>query len=284
MGDPISIQAHPDLSVDLQDAGIRQIYFRGVPMLYSDLSRFGKPNGEYFGQFVAPFAGRIKGAKLLGYHFKPNENGNALHGSNYCMCWKPYERAIFVNPTEICVEFTRKDTYFGMPCTAKARYVLSKEMPKFRMELRFVCDVDVPCNLTTHCYFNLGEKDVTKVHLKMPSSRVMSYDKELIPLGYVPATGRFDFRSPQRLSLPMDHAFELTTGEVKAWTDRVMMKAKSNANNVVIYLDSSSYRTKGASGGFTLEFVHFPMLGEEMILPAGKTHELINEYEFSSRE
>ena len=283
MSEPITIQAHPDLVLDLLDGGLRQIYFQGKPMLYSDLSRFGKVNPEYFGQFVAPFAGRIQNARLGEFIFTPNEGRNALHSANYCFCWKEYKRNISVNSREICVEFTREDTYFGAPCVAKARYILDRAKPKFRMELSFVCEKDVPCNLTTHCYFSLGEDDVTNVAMKMPAPRIMSYDKELIPLKYVPVEGRFDFRSPRRISFPMDHAYELDRGEVKAWTDKVIMNVKSTAKNVVIYVDVPSKQATGTSKGFTLEFVHFPFLGKEMILPAGTAHEVVNEYEFSSR-
>ena len=282
MSQPFTIQAHPDLVLDLQDGGLRQIYFQGAPMLYVDLSVFPKKNKKYFGQFIAPVAGRIKGGTLEGFRFEPNENGNALHSSNHLLSFKDYSSCIKTNSDGICVEFCRNDVYFGAQCTAKARYVLDKEKPRFTMELSFVCDKDVPCNLTNHCYFSLGENDVSKVALKMPSTHVMAYDKELIPLGYVPAQGRFDFRKGRYLSFPMDHAFHLEEGIVKAWTDKVLLNVKSNARDVVIYLDPISGKPLSGQSGFTLEFAHFPLLGKEMILPAKTEHLLRIEYEFKA--
>lgn len=279
---PFTVQAHPDLILDLQDGGLRQIYFKGTPMLYSDLSIFAKKNKRFFGQFVVPVAGRIKGGTLKGFRFEKNENGNALHSSNHLLSFKEYSSCIKTNSDGICVEFCRNDVYFDAPCTAKARYVLDAKKPRFSMELSFVCDKDVPCNLTNHNYINLGETDVSKVALKMPSSQVMTYDREGIPLGYVPVTGHFDFRRGRYLNFPMDHAFHLDEANVKAWTENVVLSAKSNACNVVVFLVPLTEKSLPGKSGFTLEFVHFPMLGEEMILPAKTEHLLRIEYEFAS--
>lgn len=281
-----TVSAHPSLRVELCDIGasIRQIYYEDTPMLYTtDPEAFVKPNKEFFSQFVGPVAGRIKDAEIKGFQFVANENANAHHSSTFRFCWKRFNRDILEEEKQIRVIFTYEDELFGGRYLAVIEYCLSRLEPKLTTRMSMTSTVYMPVNLTTHLYFNLGEKNVESIFLKIPSSKRAEYDNEGIPLRFVDVDGQFDLREGKLLTAMYDHAFLLDKGPIEAHGEKVNLVVNTDGESVIVYTDIPSQQRVGHSLGFTLESVQHALLGPDMILPEGITETTTIEYTFSRR-
>ena len=280
------VSAHADLRVVFCDEGasVYQIYYQDIPMLYVlDQESFRKPNSIYWGQFVCPFIGRIKDAKLGPFTFVPNEGTTCAHGSTIQFCWKKYEHEVLHYEDRILVRFWLKQDLFGGEATGVVEYALYRNAPRMTTKMSLSSTAPVPCNLTTHLYLNLGEPDVDSIELRLPASKRIEYDEKNIPLRFVPVEGQFDLREGKKLVEYFDHGFALDDSHIVARGERVQVDVETDAPCMVIYTDYPSRQKCGHSLGFTLECVRHPLMGEEMILPANVVETTTIDYTFSRR-
>ena len=266
-------------------ASIYQIELDGVPMLYTkDKDYFAKENIEFFGQFVAPVAGRIKGGTLKSFHFPPNEGLNANHSGGLTLCWQHFDGETYEDDQGKHVRFTKKGELFDGHYEAGVDYCLHKEGEAVVVHatLSYSSDVDTPCNLTLHPYFCLGETDMAKIFLKVNAKERMSYDKENIPQKFIPTEGEFNLREGRFLDYPFDHAFHLD-GAVQAQGERYQVHISSPAPYAQIYVDAPSKAATGASKGFACEFQYHPKMDEDAIMSKNETSTVEITYRFERK-
>jgi len=264
----------PNVEVDLSPYGAGLVSYKidGVDMVNPGPWDFDSKNEGYNGQFVAPLVGRIQNGKLGKFVFPLNEGTKSLHSATLSVCWKKFECEIVEEKAQIDVVFVRQDEIFDGKFQSVAHYVFSKEKPTFRLELSLISDIDLPVNLTSHLYFTLGEAEMKDVMMTLPSSLRCEYDEQQIPLRFIPVEGKFDMRKGRHLDEPLDHAFLLDEKKLLARGKRYEMTVTTSAKAVGIY--------RLPKAGFTLEFIDHPLLGEECILPAGKSETMVAEYAF----
>lgn len=269
----IFLTPNPHVNVELSPYGAALKSFRidDEEIIFSDITPYDEPNTGYNGQFVAPFAGRIREGKIGKYAFPLNEGNKSLHSASFSSAWQLFESEIEEESTQIRVKFFRRCKVFEAACSEIAEYVFFKDRPGFRLTLSFHSDDVMPVNMANHLYFRLGEGDMKEVTLLVPADYRATYDEENIPLGFVPVEGRFDYRNGRKLTDPLDHAFLLKGEAIVARGNRFEMRVTSDAKAAVIYR---------LPKGFTLELVHHPLLGEECLLPAGKEERIVATYDF----
>ncbi|MCR5349183.1 MAG: hypothetical protein K6E59_06235 [Bacilli bacterium] len=263
---------HPDLTLVVSSCGgsIYQIRYRGEKMLYApDEQTFLHPNEEYFGQFVAPVAGRIVGGKADGFLLPCNEGNNSLHSGPFATCWKDFAVETKENDHSLEVIFTREDSLMGAKYRAESRYVLHDDAPCF--DLVMTLEAIDPClaNVTNHMYFSLGEEAIDGIFIKARTPRVMKYGKGLEPLGFVTAEEALDLSEGCYLSQCFDHAFEVGGGHVSAISRKARLEMDTDASGIILYTDMPSKAKTGHSAGFTLETVAHPDM-RNLLLRAGE--------------
>jgi aldose 1-epimerase len=163
-----------------------------------------------FGCVVGRYANRIqKGQFSLNeknYLLSKNLNGHHLHGGFQGFgkkVWTVEKVKNGDNWSDVMLSYLSKDMEEGYPgnllVQLNIRFTDENELI-FAFEAE--SDQDTICNLTNHCYFNLGNSDNIIDHdLQILSHEITEVDSELIPTGnIIPVNGTaFDFRESRKI-------------------------------------------------------------------------------------
>lgn len=100
----------------------------------------------------------------------------------------------------------------GYPGNLDVQVTYRLEAHSLTIRYRAVCDLDTPCNLTNHTYFNLGghhSGPVTSQVIQLFADCYIPTDEESIPTGVIePVEGTpMDLRQPTRIGAQIDGAF-----------------------------------------------------------------------------
>ena len=281
----IEIQAHKDLKATLCDFGasVYQLEYRGAPMLYvKDRDSFSRFNPEYFGQFVAPVAGRIANGKLAGFTLPQNEGTTCLHSASLVLCWKLFERNVEELSDRVEVTYSLTSDFLGTPYQAMARYRFFRDAPTMEMELTVAAGGKMLANPTNHMYFRLGEEDIANLTLRANADMMMRYDEHNIPLGYKPCPEGIDFTAGAKVTMYLDNAFHVNGGAFTLEGSRYAMDVASNVEHLILYTDFPSRMALGHSAGLAMEWERHTAMGEELVLEKGERETLKATFAFRS--
>lgn len=195
------------LSVTLSDigAGIRDLTYKGAPMMVSPESTdvYLGPNGGYYGKTVGPFAGRIKAGRYRvegkEYRFPANEGKNALHSSCLDYSIRKFKMEVLRGEDGVSVVFSLLDEaangVYPADISVLVRYKIMENEPVLRLKMMASPTADAPINLTNHSYWNPGaEHTILRDKLYVKASRVLCYDRELLPVEVKDVGEATDFR------------------------------------------------------------------------------------------
>ena len=270
----IYVSAHPDLKAELTPfgAGLKQLYFKGRELLCSGTEEeYFRKNASFYGQTVAPFAGRILHGEMGRFHFPTNEGPNCLHSGDFTTAFQPFEYGILEREDDIVATFAREQTVEGVRIVTTTTYTFLRKAPKFSIRIDVSSSEPFPHNQTHHAYWNLGAKNLCDIDIRFASRERVNYDANKHPVGYVDCRGEFD-GDKLKLDDSLDYGYLLEKPLLEARCGNVLLKANSKAKAVLIFTGHP-----GTKPCFTLEFVNAP-LNDESMLHEGLTS-VLAEYE-----
>ncbi|WP_168171436.1 aldose epimerase family protein [Lacimicrobium sp. SS2-24] len=221
----------------------------------------------YMGAIIGRVSNRIGGGRFSlngkDYRLSRNEGMHCLHGGRPGLSereWK-IEKS---TASEVVYSYCSPHMENGFPGQADlmVKYRLSREN-EICITLTGKVSQATPLSLTSHCYFNLGERTISDLSLQLSDFRYMVCDDENVATGEV-ADLRLDYPSVicgNRIALsaahPLDHCMLLAESEAGQSNEAyVAAKLTSLKNNVVmrLYTDQPAiqlYTSSGLSHPFT---------------------------------
>lgn len=199
-----------DVIVSSLGAGIFALRFHDKNMVITpkDYLEYAHSDG-YYGKTVGRIAGRIKKGMLSfrgkEYLVSTNENGNMLHGGGDAFSFRRFEGKVVGK--ELILSLDSKDGDNGFPGDLHLDVIYTLDGDSLVIRYESMSDVDTPVNFTNHSYFCLGDADVTDLTLRLASSRVETYDAELIPLGFEEVRDCLDFRKGKKIGKGIDDPY-----------------------------------------------------------------------------
>ena len=235
-------------------ASIYSIVFKGKYMTLTPVNEndFEKPSA-YYGKTIGPIANRIKDGiiKVEGknYFYDTNEGKNSLHSgkeglSNRVFQYKEEENKVIFYLEDINIRYE-----VDYEINDKNELTLSlKAQPK----------TDMPIALTNHTFFCLGDSNLNKLSLTIPSHRYIETESTtLLPLKERDILPCLDFRKNKNImqdiddeylqnhrSLGYDHCFLLDKDMVKLENDEFVLDIKTDFKAVQIYSDNYANNIK----------------------------------------
>lgn len=259
-------------------AGIYQIKIDGVPMLvglkdYKDWMESSAYNGKTIGRI----AGRLPSSGLLfqgkTYPLGKNEKDHTLHGGKEGFSFKKFKMDLGHEGSSLKVDFylDSPDLDEGFPgnVTVRVRYLIPEKENKVRIEYKAISDRETPISLTNHIYFNLGgESDILTDYLYIDSNKILSYDDDLLPQGYVDIPSFMDVSEKKMLKDIVMHPSLAKIGGL----DNAYHKDNRNINKEQIIIENSSFRisVKSSYDDVVIYSSNYPPFGN--MLSNGNIH------------
>ena len=161
-----------------------------------------------FGCIIGRYANRIGKGHLViedkTYQLSKNLNGHHLHGGFSGFGKKVWDiQHVLIHPTEAEIHFVYEspDGEEGYPGTLTATVIVRfTDENELIFDMYAHTDKDTVCNLSQHCYFNLGnEEQILNHELQVHSLQITETDNELIPTGILKNVQDtpFDFTKPK---------------------------------------------------------------------------------------
>jgi aldose 1-epimerase len=170
---------------------------------------------KYIGALIGRYANRIGGStfSLNGtrYFLAANDGANHLHGG-----LRGFDKQVWnaagASEDTLVLTLNSPDGQEGYPGNLDVQVTYRLEAHSLTIRYRAVCDLDTPCNLTNHTYFNLGghhSGPVTSQVIQLFADCYIPTDEESIPMGVIePVEGTpMDLRQPTRIGAQIDGAF-----------------------------------------------------------------------------
>lgn len=170
---------------------------------------------KYIGALIGRYANRIGGStfSLNGtrYFLAANDGANHLHGG-----LRGFDKQVWnaagASEDTLVLTLNSPDGQEGYPGNLDVQVTYRLEAHSLTIRYRAVCDLDTPCNLINHTYFNLGghhSGPVTSQVIQLFADCYIPTDEESIPMGVIePVEGTpMDLRQPTRIGAQIDGAF-----------------------------------------------------------------------------
>lgn len=208
----IKLKNNNDMEVDILNLGatVASIKFpvngelKEMTVTYDNVDDF-KQDTFYIGATAGRFANRIaKGQfSINGEHYQlpTNNGGNCLHGGLEGFSHKIWQvQQQTANSVVLVLVSPDGDQGFPGELTTTVTYQLTENNS---LDIMFTAHTtkDTAINLCNHCYFNLGEKNITHLSLKMVSSGILPVDETSIPVGDIRDITGTDFDFNQTVNL-----------------------------------------------------------------------------------
>ncbi|MCH3910113.1 MAG: hypothetical protein LKE31_07180 [Bacilli bacterium] len=256
-------------------AGIYSIFYDGKSMNVAPTDKKSWLNEDtYFGKTVGRIAGRLSKGRLnyLGneYQLSVNEGENTLHGGKEGFSFRHFKMDVVHLGDSVAVDYylvsPAGDMGFPGEIALRVRYIVKEDEPSFKIVYLAKSKSETPLNLTCHAYFNLGgEDDVEKQLLFVNSDETMSYDKELIPLGFKKSPSCLDFSTPKEIGKDIDDPY-LTSIRTLGY-DHCFLFKEANAEETQIRMESQDYvmDIKTSLPAAQIYSYNYPHIGEELV-------------------
>lgn len=163
-----------------------------------------------FGCIIGRYANRISKGHLpiedRTYQLSKNLNGHHLHGGYAGFgkkVWDIENVLIRSKEAEIHFVYISQDGEEGYPGNLTAKVIVRfTEENELIFDMYASTDKDTVCNMSQHCYFNLGnEENVLNHELHIKAFKITETDIELIPTGILKNVegSPFDFTKPKKI-------------------------------------------------------------------------------------
>lgn len=269
----ITVSAHPDLKAELTPfgAGLYQLYFKGKELLASGTKEeYFRKNNSFYGQTVAPFAGRVLHGKIGSFSFKTNEGPNCLHSGSFTTAFSPFAYELKEKDDRTEVLFHHEQDVEGVHLVTETTYTFYKDAPRFAIRIDVTSDKVFPRNPTHHAYWYLGAKNLCDFDIRMKATRRVDYGEAKHPIGFIPAAGDFE-GDRLKVDATLDYGYLLDDPKIEMRVGNILLTATSKAKAVLVYTGHPGPRPCA-----TLEFVDAP-LNDDAMLKSG-TSTVLAEY------
>ncbi len=128
-----------------------------------------------------------------------------LHGGKGAFSYRPFKGKIVGD--KLILSLDSKDGDNGFPGDLHLDVIYTLEGDSLLLRFESTSDIDTPVNFTNHSYFSLGEDYATDLTLRLASSRVETYDAELIPLGFEDTKECLDFRKGKKIGKDIEDPY-----------------------------------------------------------------------------
>lgn len=304
---------HLSVVVTALGAGIFSLEYYGTKMTltHRNVKDFLFDTG-YHGKTVGRIAGRLnKGIFAYNghaYQIDQNEGPNTLHGGAKGFSYREFEGKI--NGDELELSYDSKDGEEGFP--GEVHFTVKYKLDGDSLIVKFLStpSIDTPLNFTNHSYFNLGEKSIEHVVMRLASSQTETYTYDLIPLGLKKSPDCLDFRKGKEIGKDIDdpllhetrtngydHCFYLDEKEegkapIELIGSRFAMEIDTSLPAIQIYSSNYFDGNADASNGekfkqhdsVAMEPVYVPDDFKAMMNFANKTKEDYIRYSFKRRD
>ena len=221
----------------------------------------------YYGKTIGRTSGRISGDRITindqTYQLEANERGNVLHGgkSGFSNQRFMFHVEIFAEHIDVVFNYLSKDLEGGYPgnVNVEVRYVVHKAVNQIDVLFSASSDQDTLLCMTNHSYFTLGDKDISKLELKINAHQYLVNDeKDMLPKGKEAVNNILDFTEFKKIVKDIedpslkgpaingyDNLFYLDEVGNDAFNaslrnDRYQLDIKSNFEGLVVY--TSNYK------------------------------------------
>ena len=221
----------------------------------------------YYGKTIGRTSGRISGDRITindqTYQLEANERGNVLHGgkSGFSNQRFMFRVEIFAEHIDVVFNYLSKDLEGGYPgnVNVEVRYVVHKAVNQIDVLFNASSDQDTLLCMTNHSYFTLGDKDISKLELKINAHQYLVNDeKDMLPKGKEAVNNILDFTEFKKIVKDIedpslkgpaingyDNLFYLDEVGNDAFNaslrnDRYQLDIKSNFEGLVVY--TSNYK------------------------------------------
>ena len=267
---------------------------------------------KFCGQTIGPVPLRLKDGKYKAkdkeYAFQLNEPGKALHSSNRNFGYQEFGYEVLLGEKSTEVRFSLNFT--PLPSEAPAMkvlitYTIAENAAEFDLDYDIVPESDALINPTNHIYWQLGEKDVSNLSLKMPAKKHLEYNEVSLVLPWTEEAKReFDFNELDVLGhyCPdgtldssshngFDHFFFLESGDIHLESEKYRLNLTTGSQGVQIY--TSNYpvtsikmrdgRNDCLRNALTLETLNDPRPGKTPITAANEHFKAHNHYHLEKK-
>ena len=249
-------------------ASIYKIYLDDVLLTMSPEKEedFLKEN-LYYGRTIGIISNRVKDGLVKindrEYHLFCNEPGVALHGGKQGLSNKVFDYRIVSNNNmdSIIFLYNKRDLEDGLPGNIlyEIRYDLLMNENRLNISFKAISDKPTIIALTNHTYFTLGDDDISKLELTIPSSSFIEPDKNnLVPTLVKEVIPCLDFRNRKPIVRDIDNGY-LQDNKTKGYdhhfifdndkkvileNDRYLLTIDTDFTGVQIYSDNYLDTTK----------------------------------------
>lgn len=318
--DDISI-IHVDNEVSLKadlvtfGAGVYKLTFDDTPIILTltDVEDY-LYSPQYFGKTLGPVAGRLKKKGLIDgneYVLNCQESKRfSLHGGELKgVSFKNFDYKIKESNKKLDVVFsyTTRLNEAGFP--GKLRIYVTYSFIKGKNEFKILYKATTPseatfCNLSSHMYFNLGDKNISNHYLKMNVYNVAKCEDDLLIVDKEPVKSELDFKKSAKLNPRIDYIekhdfkktiddtfiFDENPGKVSLWNDKFRLDLTTDCSAMNIYVDNSgtdvhfiNENDSEKRRGIALEPQRFILNNKEITLKKGEVYKNFIDYKFKKR-
>ena len=166
----------------------------------------------YYGKTIGRVSNRMRGHKIrLGdklYEISPNESNNVLHGglngvSNLYFDVKTnvINNLIYVTYRKVVLE--KEDGYPG-DLDLTVTYIVPVNENRIEIKYSAKSNKDTVLSLTNHAYWTLGCNSINGLAIKIPASKYLKTDEDLLPIEYHDVNEALDFRNFKNIGKDID--------------------------------------------------------------------------------
>jgi aldose 1-epimerase len=202
-------------------AGTRSPVLRGGPAGGSVLDMGSFP--------LVPYSNRIRGGRFTfrgpEVRLQPNmpPDISPLHGQGWLSPWQVARQS----ETEAELVFHHEPGEWPWAYEARQHFVLDPEGLSLRLGCRNRSDEPMPCGLGQHPYFHCTPE--TRIDTQVEGA--WEIDENVLPVGRVPASGRFDLRDRRVCGQGLDHGFDGWGGLARMYTPGAPFRIEMSSPN-----------------------------------------------------
>ena len=166
---------------------------------------------------LVPFVNRMRGGRFVfrgrEVRLTPNLAGeqSPLHGQGWLAAWNAAQHS----EREAELRYHHRSGEWPWAYEARQRFLLSDHALDIELACRNLSNEPMPCGLGQHPYFVCNS--CTRIDTQV--SHAWTIDEEVLPIGRVQATGRFDLAGRAICGQGLDNGFEGWSGHARIETD-----------------------------------------------------------------
>ncbi|WP_158409440.1 aldose epimerase family protein [Brumicola pallidula] len=205
----------------------------------------------YMGASIGRTCNRISNSQFsldgVEFSISTNDGVNNLHGGEVGFSKRIWHtKGTNVHSNSLTFELHSQDGDQGYPGAVDAQVLFTlNEKNELRLDFSATSTKPTPINFCNHAYFNMGEKNISNLELRIQADTYIPVDAESIPLGYFDTVvnTRFDFNesavlADRLMSGTFDHCYHAKNTKMATLTSRkhkISLEVESDQVGIQFY-------------------------------------------------